>query len=169
MRASGSVHVAENGIILFSFVAESVQETRARAPKSCCPGTLLGRLEVMYQGISKSSRNLCSMESIPSQISFPTTDWPFKAGFVFSGKPQSACETAVNRLLCKHKLLSPLGCLKLKACQSPWYVRSHSPRQECGFGLVGLGPSFFFQGQGVAGLVPSQPGKPFFWLWSVSL
>lgn len=106
---------------------------------------LLGRLEVMYQGINKSPSHLCSRESIPSQIAFPTTAWTFKADFVCRGKPQSVWETVVYRFLCKHELLSSMEDLKPEACLSalygrvPWtllgeYVLAHN-----------LGPGFFFK------------------------
>jgi hypothetical protein len=55
------------------------------------------------------------MESITGQISFPAADWTFKAHFVCSGKPQSVCETVVNRFLCKHR--SSVGCLNLRAAE----------------------------------------------------
>lgn len=112
----------------------------------------------MYPGVNKSPSHLCSMESIPSQISFPTTAWTFKADFVLRGQPQPVWETVVYRFLCKHELLSSMEGLKPKACLSalygrvPWllsgeYVLTHV-----------LGPGFLFKPRKSLALCHHGPG-----------
>ena len=84
--------------------------------KFCFPGTLFGRLEVKYQGISKSFSHLCPMKSIPSQISSSRT-LAIQSGLCVQ-RQTAACEMVVSGFLCKRKRLSSMRWLKLKTCLS---------------------------------------------------